>query len=133
MLSDDMDQVLRDYFRWASQNAPEDIGYPNREPTMRILFGGGVNCAGLSDDEAMWIDRILCHMKKDEPESYRVLRLIYRDGRSLRWMETKGMGSRKVLANMAWSAREFLRGALVTRKIMGAHGDNGSPTVAYFR
>jgi len=112
MLSEDMGENLRMYYAWASAQDPADIGYPHTTP-VREIRGGGIGSEGLSDEEALQIDRALCDLKDDDPEALKVVRLYHRDRRSFRWMEKRGYGGRKqlsiTLAEAHRHVRTFLR------------------------
>lgn len=111
MLSEDMDDVLREYYRWAQSGAPDDIGYPHVEPVRRLL-GGSVRSLGLSDEEAGWVDAALGFLKKEAPDEHAVIEQIYKNHRSLRWLESRGHGDRRALALLASRGRQFVYGAL---------------------
>ena len=111
MISDDIDQILRDYYQWARTQSPDDIGYPHIDPVRR-LRGSGIGAEGLSDDEARYIDAALCLLKGDMPTAHRVIERVYGEGKSLRWMEMNGEGYRRTLAELAAQGRQFVKGVL---------------------
>lgn len=127
MLSEDMDDVLRDYYRWSQINSPDDIGYPHIDPVRRLL-GGSVSSVGLSDEEAGFVDKALGYLKQSQPEQHAVIEHVYKKRHSLRWMEKNGMGDRKALARMASDGRQFLRGALMGASLVG-YENNGATGV----
>lgn len=111
MIADDMGDVLRAYYQWARVNDPSDLAYPHIEPVRRLL-GGGIGCEGLSDDEALWIDRCLNQLKICNPRAYWVIYWVYAEGRTMRRLECNKRICRKTLARLALEGREFIRGAL---------------------
>jgi len=119
MLSDDMAENLSRYYAWASVQDPSDITYPHETPYRRLL-GAGISAAGLSDDEAMQIDRALCSLKDDDPEGMAIVRLVHRDRRSFRWLQARGYGDRKRLAQILAECHVFIRTYIKCEKIMGA-------------
>lgn len=123
MLSEDMEIVLRDYFRWASIDSPDNIDYPHAD-TLSRLRGSSIGSAGMSDDEAEHVNKGLCHMKAEMPVCYNVLRLIYRDNRSMRWLEKRGYGDRRTVSRIASDGRQFLHGVLFGAEL----SNNGSTT-----
>ena len=110
MLSDDMDEVLSEYYRWSNVNNPADIGYPHADTLSRLR--GPSRGASISDDEAMWIDYALTCLKKDDPEQYKVIKRVYRDRKSLRWLEKRGEGSRNTLGRNLANGLQFVSGVL---------------------
>lgn len=113
MLSDDMGENLLMYFAWSRSRDPSNVGYPHQDPVRR-LRGSGIGAEGLSDDEALWIDRALSALKAEDDESYQLVLRVYRDGRSLRWLESRGHGDRRRLSYRLSDARYFLRGRMCT-------------------
>ena len=111
MLSEDMRENLILYYSWARVNDPSDVGYPHQDPTSN-LRGGGIGCEGLSDDEAMQIDRALAVLGVEYPEERKVVEMFYQKGYTFRRMERHGHGSRKELSQMLNSAHDFLKGFL---------------------
>ena len=111
MISEDIHETLREYFRWARIHSPENIGYPRTDP-VRVLCGSSVASVGLSDEEAEYVDQAIGHLKQVDPDSYEVIKLIYRDQRSLRWMEKAGVGDRRTTSHLASKGTEFIRGTL---------------------
>lgn len=94
MLSSDAWENLTRYYAWDRANNPSDVGYPHVDPVRRLL-GGSIGSEGLSDDEAMFIDKALCLLKRDDPEGYAIVKRVHRDGKTLRWMEKRGEGNRR--------------------------------------
>jgi hypothetical protein len=126
MLSEDMAANLSAYFAWSRSGDPSDVGYPHQD-AVRALRGGGVGCAGLSDDEALWLDEALCLLKIDAPHTFSVLEKVHGQGRSYRWLEKRGYGNRKVIAVQVAEGHQFVNGYLVAhKKIMGAHAQNSA-------
>lgn len=111
MIGESMDENLRDYFIWASQQDPADLGFPHQTPFRRLL-GTSVRSIGLSDEDAMEINRALCMLWHDDPECFDIIRLYYQDRRSFRWMERHGRGERKALARRLADGLQFLRGVM---------------------
>lgn len=111
MLAYDIDQAIREYYVWAAQQDPADIGFPHQTPFRRLL-GGSVGSLSLSDDDAMEINRSLCMLWRDDPDCYEVIRLYYQDRRSFRWMEKRGIGERRALARRMADGIQFVRGVL---------------------
>jgi len=111
MLNEDVGQLLQDYFSWAKTNDPCDIGYPHIDPVRRLL-GSSLRSAGLSDDEAAYVDMAMAYLKREEPESYRVVVRVFKDGKSLRWMEVNREGDRRTTANLISRGTQFIRGAI---------------------
>jgi hypothetical protein len=111
MLTEDIDQLLHDYFAWAASQNPADLTFPHINPVRRLL-GSSVRSLSISDDEAMWIDRALCRLKVDNAEAHRLIAKVYEDRRSLRWLEDRGEGDRKMLARRVAEGREYVRGYL---------------------
>ena len=111
MISEDIDQAIRDYYAWARKENPADLLWPHVEIVRRLL-GGGIGCAGLSDDEAQLVNFALSMLKKDNPESYKIIKRVYADGKSIRWMESRGEGSRLTNGRLAAEGREFVKGVL---------------------
>lgn len=111
MLTEDMDDLLRSYFLWSKSGDPSDIGYQHINVLGRLM-GGSIGAAGLSDEEALHVNRAMGYLKHEDPDAYRVLVKVYKERKSLRWLERRGHGDRKVLAIHASRGRQFLRGAL---------------------
>lgn len=111
MLSDDIGQVIRDYYTWAAINSPDDIGYPHIDQ-VRKLLGGSVGSVRLSDDEAVHVDRALGRLSQESPRAHRVLHRMHMDKKGLRWMEKNGEGDRRTNARLAAEAEQFIKGAL---------------------
>lgn len=111
MISDDMDQMVRDYYIWAAQQDPADIGFPHQTPFRRLL-GSSVGSISLSDEDAMELNRGLCMLWRDDPDCYEIIRLYYADRRSFRWMEKCGKGERRALARRLADGLQFVRGVL---------------------
>lgn len=111
MLTDDMDELLRQYYAWSNINNPADIYYPHRDPVRR-LRGSSIPSLSISDDEARHIDRALCCLKAEIPAAHVIIVSMYRDRRTLRWLETQGFGDRKTLARIASDGRQFVMGFL---------------------
>lgn len=109
-----MRENVRCYFVWAMQQDPSDLRYSHLMP-FRKLLGGGIGCEGLSDDEAMYINEALSALKLENPEDFKVLQLVVRDGRSFRWLQHRGFGDRKMLASSFSQSLEFIRGFLLAR------------------
>lgn len=105
----DMSENYRRFFIWAAQQDPSDLTYPHQTPERKLL-GGGIGCEGLSDDDAGHIDRVLCRLKRENPDAYSVCLKVYRDGRSFRQLSKQGHGSRNTLGQLLAEADEFLRG-----------------------
>lgn len=116
MISEDIHRVLRDYYHWARINAPEDIGYPHSIPTER-LRRSVVGSAGISDDEAQYINIALCILKAEHPDQYKVVERVYRDGKTIRWMWDNGEGARPTLSKSLSNGMQFLRGVLVGARL----------------
>ena len=111
MLTEDMDELLRQYFAWAATQDPSDLTYPHVEPVRRLL-GSSVRSLSISDDEARYIDRALCRLKQDNADAHRLIVKVYRDHRTIRWLEARGEGERKTLARRVAEGREYVRGFL---------------------
>lgn len=112
MLTDDVDQVLHEYFRWARANCPSDVTFPHSDPMAR-LRGSSVPSVQMSDDEAAHVDKLICHLRDCEPELHKVLMWVYADRKTLRWLAARGRGSRVTLARQLGEARQFIRGGLL--------------------
>lgn len=111
MLSEDMWENLNRFYAWDRTQNPSDLEAPHMTPFRRLL-GGSVGSEGLSDDEALFIDRALCQLKQDRPDEYRVLLRVHRDGKTLRWMETRGEGHRRTNQDRLSSAHQYVKGFL---------------------
>ena len=109
MLTDDTDELIRQYYAWSSTQDPADIGYPHSD-AVRRLRGGSVRSLLISDEEAEHVNRALCRLQEDAPDVYLIVRKHYRDRRTILWMEKRGMGGRKRLAKMLAEGRQFVRG-----------------------
>ena len=70
MLTDDIDQVLRQHYHRPRSTEP-------------------------SDAEAGPVGRALAALEVGAPESFEVLTRIYKEQRSLRWLESRGYGDRR--------------------------------------
>lgn len=114
MLSDDMGANVRDYFIWAAINAPEDIGYPHAATISRLVGQNVIRAPGLSDDEAMHINHVMGYLMREAPETYATMCRVYRDRKTLRWMEARGEGDRRTTGRLLAEGLQFLRGALFT-------------------
>ncbi len=112
MLSDDIDQVLRDYFAWAAAGDPSEIGYPHTD-TVRRLLGSGVRALGMSDEEAIVVDFAMGQLKRHNEDAFNVLCRVYQDRKTLRWMARRGLGSRPTLQRLAGEGRQFIRGVVL--------------------
>lgn len=113
-----MEQVFSDYFRWAMTDNPADVGYPHVDP-VRKLLGSSVRSIGITDDEALWVDYAMAFLKTENKPAYDVIMAVYRDRRSIRWLESKGRGDRRTIARLASEGQEFVRGVLFGAKIAG--------------
>lgn len=111
MISDDIHQVLQDYYAWARINSPDDVGYPHIDPVRRLL-GSSVRSVTITDDEADYINRALCFLKKDNDKAYKIIRKVYKEGKTLRQLEKSGYGDRRVNGNLVSEGRQFVRGVL---------------------
>lgn len=111
MLIEDMDSLMREYFRWAATNSPEKIGYPSVEIVER-LRGSVVPSVPLSDDDALMVDRALNYLKRENPDAHRLIVRVYGEGKTVRWMEARGEGDRKVMGRLLGEGREFVKGVL---------------------
>ena len=109
MLSEDTRDNVLAYYVWAMQADPADITYPHQTPFRRLL-GSGIGCEGLSDDEAMAIDRALSALQQEYPSDAEVVRLVIRDNRSFRWLEKRGYGNRKALASALSESLKYIKG-----------------------
>lgn len=118
MLNDDFNEMMRDYFAWSKVESPDDIGYPHSDPVRRLL-GGSVRSIGLTDDEAICIDRAIAHLRSQRPQVFNTVKRIHQDGKSRRWMYENGEGDRRTIARMAESGEEFIRGCLFWQKVVG--------------
>lgn len=107
MLSDDMDTVLREYFRWSKSGDPSRVGYPSTDP-YAPLRGSSVRSLGMSDDEALWCDAVVCRLKVEAPDLHQAVVCYYRDNRSMRWMQRNGMGDRRAVSRRLSEARQLL-------------------------
>jgi len=112
MIFDDIDLMLKEYFRWAKASDPSDIGFPHAEPTQR-LRGSTVKSVCLSDDEALWIDRALSSLNVEYPSSHHIILRIYRDGYSPRKLETMGEGGRETIKFHANFGKDYIKKALL--------------------
>lgn len=112
MLSDDMHENLRMYYAWARINCPSDLYYPHEIPTRR-LQGRQIGPAGLTDDEAMHINRALCALREANPEALKVVEDHIADDKSLRWLEERRGHDRKRLGRLLSEACSFVSGYLV--------------------
>lgn len=110
MISEDIDQVLRDYYDWDRIDNPANIGYPTKA-LAAALIGRGAS-QNISDDEALAIDRALCSLKIDHPETYNVVREVYQRRKSIRWLARRGKGSRTRLSTLADHGRHYVGGFL---------------------
>lgn len=110
MISDDIDQVLRDFYDWERIDNPANINYPSK--TLGASLVGRGASQNISDDEALQIDRALCSLKTDYPESYDLVRSMYQHRKSIRWLARRGRGSRSKLSNLADHARHYVGGFL---------------------
>jgi hypothetical protein len=111
MLTEDMDELLRQYFAWAAMQDPADLTYPHIDPVRRLL-GSSLPSLHISDDEAQHIDRALCRLKADNADAHQLIIKVYRQHRTLRWLEARGEGERKTLARRIAEGREYVRGYL---------------------
>lgn len=111
MLSEDVGQVLSDYFAWATSANPADLLFPHVEIVRRML-GGGIGCEGLSDDEALLVNFALCRLREERPDVYAVIRRIYAERKTARWMADRGEGDRNTINRLAAEGREFVRGVI---------------------
>lgn len=109
MLSEDGDDVLREYFAWSEVNNPADVYYPHCDPVRR-LRGSSVRSLMISDEEAAHVDRALCRLKGHAPEVHKIIMLYYQQHRSVRWMESRGMGDRRSLSRRLAEGRQFITG-----------------------
>lgn len=112
MLSDNVAVVLGEFYRWSRVGDPADVGYPHVVPTER-LRGGSVSSVGLSDEEALWVDRALALLASEAPEQYRVVCRVYRDRKTVRALAKAGEGSRDTLGRDLAAGMQFVRGVLV--------------------
>jgi len=120
MISESVDQALKDFVAWDRVNNPADIGYPHSTATEK-LRGGGIGCAGLSDDEAALIDYALCRLADVLPDHYRVLWKMYFRGQTARQLANRrGWGNRDTINRMAGEARSFVRGIIFGAEFHGA-------------
>lgn len=117
MLTQDTDELLRQYYAWSETNNPADIYYPHIDPVRR-LRGGSVSALSISDEEAQYIDRALCVLKTDNPDTHWVIEQVYRYRKTLRWLERRGRGDRRALARQAADGREFVRGFLAGQALL---------------
>jgi len=97
----------------AVANPLRKLWYPSQD-TLSRLRGSSVKSLGLSDDEAEWINRALCHLKKDRPEQFRLMLKHYYEGHTIRQMEQNGYGDRRYISSELRAGREFIQGALFT-------------------
>lgn len=112
MLSDDMHENLVRFYHWSKTHDPADVGYPHQTPFRRLL-GSSVGCEQLSDEEAGLINRALCVLREGDGEAYALIRRVYDDGKTLRWMEQHREGDRKRNGRILASAHSFLKGFLI--------------------
>lgn len=117
MLSDDIDQVLRDYYDWDRIENPAAIGYPPKTLTARLVGRGASQ--RISDDEALHIDRALCSLREDHPDAFNVVRDVYQRRKSIRWLAQRGRGSRTRISELANHGRQYVGGFLA-----GSWGDD---------
>jgi len=111
MISDDMYETLQRFYAWERGQNPADIGYPNITPVRRLL-GGSVGSLGLTDDEALHIDKAITELRLERPDEYAVVKRVHRDQKSLRWMESRGEGNRRKNAMLLSNAHQFVSGFL---------------------
>ena len=111
MLTEDMDEMMRQYFVWSQQQDPADLAFPHQTPERRLM-GSSVRSISLSDDDALHINQALGMLKSDDEQNYRIIKLYYQDRRSFRWMESRRMGDRKALARRMADGLHFIRGVL---------------------
>jgi hypothetical protein len=67
----------------------------------------------LSDDEALQIDRALNYLKQENPDAHRLIRRVYGEHKTVRWMEARGEGDRRAMARLLGEGREFVKGVLI--------------------
>lgn len=116
MISDDIDQVMKNYYQWASLQSPGDIGYPHSIPTER-LRRSVVGAEQITDEEAMFINHALAALREAEPEQYRVVSRVYGDRKTLRWMSMRGEGDRNTLGRQLTAGLQFVRGVLYGARV----------------
>lgn len=109
MLHDDIDHVLREYFRWARAGCPSDIYYPHADPTQPFR-GSSVPSLGLSDDEALWIDEAICQIGRDDKELFTLMFAYYGQKKSM--AQLRRFGSRKKISRRLSDAKSFIHGVL---------------------
>lgn len=119
MSNPDIRVTLDMYYAWARARCPSDVYYPHEIPTRR-LQGRQIAAAGLSDDEAMWVDRALCRLSVEDPEGHTLVQKVHADGKTLRQLEKHGYGSRKRLARVLASARSYVAGCVAGQAESGA-------------
>lgn len=110
MLSEDMDAVLREYFRWARSGCPSDITYPHSDPTQQFR-GASVRSLGLSDDEALWVDAAISKIQHSDEKLHELLIAYYGQGKTMTQLRAR-FGSRKKIARDLTDARAFVLGVL---------------------
>lgn len=108
MISEDIDQVLRDFYDWDRIDNPAQIGYPTKALAAALTARGATQ--RISDDEALHIDRALCSLQKDQPETFEVIRSVYQHRKSIRWLARRGRGSRARLNYLADQGRHYVGG-----------------------
>jgi len=111
VLSDDMWDILAQFYAWARAQDPSDVGYPHVDP-VRKLLGGAVGGVLLTDEEAVHIDNAISRLRLERPDEYAVLDLVHCKGLSLRKMERMGIGSRRQNAALLSNAHTYLRDIL---------------------
>jgi hypothetical protein len=121
MIDPDIRITLDMYYQWARINCPSDVYYPHEIPTRR-LHGRQVPLAGLTDEEAMWVDRALCRLAGADPEGHTLVQKVHADRKTVRQLEKHGYGSRKRIARVLSSARAYVAGCVA------GQSESGDPT-----
>lgn len=116
MLSKNIEDTLENYFTWAASDNPANLLYPGTDPVRQLLGGGGVSCAGLTDEEALLINHALVELRSDNPKAFEVIWRIYAQNRTVRWMADRGEGERNTLNRLAGEGRSFIRGVVAGAK-----------------
>lgn len=109
MLSEDIRDVLDEYF---DDDSLADLYYPSMEASSRVLMGGGISCAGHSDSETLLVNYALACLKSELPDAYAVLKRVHGDGKSLRWMDSRGEGNRRTLQQQYSAGLSFVCGVV---------------------
>ena len=117
MLSFDPDEAIRQFYVWSRQQDPSDIGYPHSD-TLARLRGSVVKSAGISDDEALWLNEIIRAWRNENPRGAAIADRVYRDGKSVRWTARRLKVSARTAQNELLSLRSHVGGAICANSVV---------------